>query len=79
MKIHEYQAKEILRQAGVPTPRGDVAYTADDQGPTVDVGEWIVDGGTAGGFGSNEHGRGGNLWIPGDGEANVPQDGFGGQ
>jgi len=30
MKIHEYQAKEILRQAGVPTPRGDVAYTADE-------------------------------------------------
>jgi len=30
MKIHEYQAKEILREAGVPTPRGDVAYTADE-------------------------------------------------
>ena len=30
MKIHEYQAKEILRQAGVPTPRGDVAYTPDE-------------------------------------------------
>ena len=22
MKIHEYQAKEILRKYGVPTPRG---------------------------------------------------------
>jgi len=30
MKIHEYQAKEILRQYGVPTPRGEVAYTADE-------------------------------------------------
>ena len=23
MKIHEYQAKEVLRKYGVPTPRGD--------------------------------------------------------
>ena len=30
MKIHEYQAKEILRTYGVPTPRGEVAYTADE-------------------------------------------------
>ena len=30
MKIHEYQAKEILRQYGVPTPRGEVAYTPDE-------------------------------------------------
>ncbi len=22
MRIHEYQGKEILRQSGVPTPRG---------------------------------------------------------
>jgi succinyl-CoA synthetase beta subunit len=30
MKIHEYQGKEILRQFGVPVPRGKVAYTADE-------------------------------------------------
>ncbi len=30
MKIHEYQAKEILRQYGVPTPQGEVAYTPDE-------------------------------------------------
>ncbi len=30
MKIHEYQAKEILRKYGVPTPRGEVADSADD-------------------------------------------------
>ncbi|MCB1022718.1 MAG: ADP-forming succinate--CoA ligase subunit beta [Acidobacteria bacterium] len=30
MKIHEYQAKEILRRYGVPTPRGEVAYTPDE-------------------------------------------------
>ena len=28
MKVHEYQAKEVLRKYGVPTPRGIVANTA---------------------------------------------------
>ncbi len=28
MKIHEYQAKQILREAGVPVPRGIVAHSA---------------------------------------------------
>ena len=30
MKIHEYQGKEILRQAGVPVPRGEVAFSVDE-------------------------------------------------
>jgi succinyl-CoA synthetase beta subunit len=30
MKIHEFQAKQILREAGVPTPRGVAAQTADE-------------------------------------------------
>ncbi len=30
MKIHEYQGKDILRKYGVPVPRGEVAFTADD-------------------------------------------------
>ena len=30
MKIHEYQAKEILRQHNVPVPRGNVAFSADE-------------------------------------------------
>ena len=30
MKIHEYQAKEILRKYGVPTLTGKVAFTADE-------------------------------------------------
>ena len=30
MKIHEYQAKEILRRFGVPTPRGEMVTTAED-------------------------------------------------
>ncbi len=29
MKIHEYQAKEILRKYNVPVPEGHVAYTVD--------------------------------------------------
>jgi succinyl-CoA synthetase beta subunit len=32
MKIHEYQAKEILRRAGVAVPRGVVARTAEEAG-----------------------------------------------
>ncbi|HET7707485.1 MAG TPA: ADP-forming succinate--CoA ligase subunit beta [Thermoanaerobaculia bacterium] len=30
MKVHEYQAKEILRRYGVPTPRGEVVESADE-------------------------------------------------
>ncbi|HEX7548451.1 MAG TPA: ATP-grasp domain-containing protein, partial [Candidatus Methylomirabilis sp.] len=30
MKIHEYQAKVILAEAGVPVPRGRVATTASE-------------------------------------------------
>jgi succinyl-CoA synthetase beta subunit len=30
MKIHEYQAKEILRQSGVPTPRGKACFSVDE-------------------------------------------------
>ena len=30
MKIHEYQAKEILHQYGVPTPRGSACFSVDE-------------------------------------------------
>jgi len=30
MKIHEYQAKAILAKYGVPTPRGEVAFSKDE-------------------------------------------------
>jgi len=30
MKIHEYQAKAILARFGVPTPRGEVAFTKEE-------------------------------------------------
>jgi succinyl-CoA synthetase beta subunit len=32
MKIHEYQAKEILARHGVPVPRGEVAFNAHEAG-----------------------------------------------
>ena len=30
MKIHEYQAKAILARYGVPVPRGEVAFSAQE-------------------------------------------------
>lgn len=30
MKIHEYQAKQVLAKYGVPTPAGEVAFTPDE-------------------------------------------------
>ena len=30
MKIHEYQAKELFRKYGVPTPQGRVAFSPDE-------------------------------------------------
>src|SRR6201984_1294001 len=30
MKIHEYQAKALLAKYGVPVPRGEVAYNAEE-------------------------------------------------
>ncbi|MBF0293266.1 MAG: ADP-forming succinate--CoA ligase subunit beta [Nitrospinae bacterium] len=36
MKIHEYQAKEILRKFGVPTPKGRAITSVDDVKSVVD-------------------------------------------
>jgi succinyl-CoA synthetase beta subunit len=36
MNIHEYQAKEILRKYGVPTPLGEVILTKDDIDIVID-------------------------------------------
>ena len=37
MKVHEYQAKELLAKYGVPVPRGEVAFSPFDVpgGPTI--------------------------------------------
>lgn len=58
MKIHEYQAKEILKKYGVPVPKGGVAYTpvgakeiAEDIGGPVVVKAQIHAGGRGKGGG----------------------------
>lgn len=45
MNLHEYQAKELVRKHGVPTPRGQVAYTvAEAVGAATSLGGpiWVV-------------------------------------
>jgi succinyl-CoA synthetase beta subunit len=37
MKIHEYQAKEVLRKYGVPTPRGVPCFTVDEAVKAADA------------------------------------------
>ncbi len=45
MKIHEYQAKDILRKHGVPVPQGEVANTLEE---AVDVAKRLMLGGATG-------------------------------
>jgi succinyl-CoA synthetase beta subunit len=68
MNIHEYQAKGLLKQYGVPVPRGSVAYTPDEAvtiakdlgGPVWVVKSQIHAGGRgAGRFKDNPQGKGG--------------------
>ena len=43
MKIHEYQARQLLADYGVPVPRGEVAATADEaRRIAVDIGGKVV-------------------------------------
>ena len=45
MKIHEYQAKELLRAYGVPTPRGYPAFTvreAEEAAQKLGGSVWVV-------------------------------------
>jgi len=45
MKIHEYQAKEVLRAAGVPVPRGYAAFTvreAQEAAQKLGGAVWVV-------------------------------------
>jgi len=45
MKIHEYQAKEILRKYGVATPRGVACFSVDEAAKAADTiggGVWVV-------------------------------------
>ena len=36
MKIHEYQAKELFRNANIPVPRGRVAFSVEEAGLAAD-------------------------------------------
>ena len=71
---------EIIRQIPNAAVQAPTPYTSDLGGPTIDFSAQglLATGNTAGGFGSDQHGRGGNLWIKGDGDLNVPHVGFGG-
>lgn len=51
--------------------------TRQPTGPIVDFSGSIAGDTTAGDWGSNIHGRGGNLFQPGDGELDRPHEGFG--
>ncbi|MGD9866658.1 MAG: ADP-forming succinate--CoA ligase subunit beta [Hyphomicrobiales bacterium] len=45
MNIHEYQAKQVLRQYGVPVARGGIAFTADEAveaARNIDSSLWVV-------------------------------------
>src|SRR5512145_2756201 len=45
MKIHEYQAKEVLRKFGVPTPRGMPCFSVEDAvaaGRALGGNVWVV-------------------------------------
>ncbi|MBI3992844.1 MAG: ADP-forming succinate--CoA ligase subunit beta [Candidatus Lambdaproteobacteria bacterium] len=45
MKIHEYQAKQVLAKYGVPVPRGQVAFTVDEAvkaAQTLGGSVWVV-------------------------------------
>jgi len=45
MKIHEYQGKEVLRQFGVPTPRGQACFSVDEAvgaARQLGGGVWVV-------------------------------------
>lgn len=43
MKIHEYQAKEILKEYGIPIPRGSLVSSPEEAGKTVqDLGAKVI-------------------------------------
>jgi succinyl-CoA synthetase beta subunit len=45
MNLHEYQAKKLFEQHGLPVPRGDIAYNLDDAfqvAATLSTDTWVV-------------------------------------
>ncbi len=67
---------ELIRD--IPnTDAASVEVNYNQPGDKIDFARWVVDGNTAGNWGSDQHGRGGNLWLPGDGESDTAHVGFG--
>ena len=54
-----------------------IPLTRQSTGPSADFSKMVAGDGTAGDWGSDTHGRGGNLCLVGDGETSVPHAGFG--
>ena len=42
MKIHEYQAKTLLKAAGVPVPEGIVCKSADDVAAAFEIAPRVI-------------------------------------
>lgn len=45
MNLHEYQAKQLLSRYGLPTPRGEVAFSVEDAllvTTKLDTADWVV-------------------------------------
>lgn len=62
----------IAKSASVAVP-----LTRQANGPKADFSKMVAGDGTAGDWGSDTHGRGGHLWLIGDGEGNAAHPGFG--
>ena len=54
-----------------------ILLTRQTTGPQADFSQMVVGDSTAGDWGSDTHGRSGNLCLVGDGEASAPHAGFG--
>ncbi|MFT7641226.1 MAG: hypothetical protein ACI9G1_002972, partial [Pirellulaceae bacterium] len=54
-----------------------VPLTRQATGPQANFSSFVAGDSTAGDWGSDTHGRNGNLWLIGDGETNTPHKGFG--
>ena len=68
MKVHEYQAKQIFREYGVPVPKGSVAFTpeeavglAEDMGYPCVIKAQVHGGSRPATVGANERVRGGTA------------------
>ena len=78
MGYSDKHAVELISAIPNTTASSTVAITQGAAPLVVDFSPWVTIGGnTAGDWGSDTHGRGHNLYIPGDGEANEPHVGFG--